>query len=147
MYIPKENYKAVMFAKKLLSDGKDINKALEISANYYKLPAQEIKKYLKTDNEPVHYKYYTVQRLVATIDRPDFRPDGDPYVVKSISGIKVMERCNKENTNLEMSKRKNGKKTCVYMTRFIGLMSGYPEKEMAESIINNPVFSNAKVDN
>ncbi len=141
MYIPKEYYKAVMFVKKLRQDGKELRDAVTISSKYYKVPEDEVKKYIE-ETEPAtetHFKYYTVQRLVATMDRPDFRPDGDPYVVKATSGIKVMERCAKENTNLELSKRKDGKKTCVYITRFIGLMSGYPEKSQAESVIKTPV--------
>ncbi len=141
MYIPKEYYKAVMFVKKLRQDGKELSDAVSISSKYYKVPEDEVKKYIeeKDPTNETHFKYYTVQRLVATIDRPDFRPDGDPYVVKAISGIKVMERCIKENTSLELSKRKDGKKTCVYITRFIGLMSGYHEKSQAESVIKTPV--------
>ena len=138
MYIPKEYYKAVMFVKKLRQDGKALSKAVSISSKYYKVPEDELKKYLEDESGiETRFKYYTVQRLVATMDRPDFRPDGDPYIVKATSGIKVMERCMKENANLELSKRKNGKKTCVYMTRFIGLMSGYSEKSQAEANISN----------
>ena len=138
MYIPKEYYKAVMFVKKLRQDGKALSKAVSISSKYYKVPEDELKKYLEDESgNETHFKYYTVQRLVATMNRPDFRPDGDPYIVKATSGIKVMERCMKENANLELSKRKNGKKTCVYMTRFIGLMSGYSEKSQAEANISN----------
>ena len=137
MYIPKEYYKAVMFVKKLRQDGKDLSEAVSISSKYYKVPEDELKKYLEDESGiETRFKYYTVQRLVATMDRPDFRPDGDPYIVKATSGIKVMERCMKENANLELSKRKNGKKTCVYMTRFIGLMSGYSEKSQAEANIS-----------
>ncbi|WP_029201429.1 hypothetical protein [Oribacterium sp. NK2B42] len=137
MYIPKEYYKAVMFVKKLRQDGKDLSEAVSISSKYYKVPEDELKKYLEDESGiETRFKYYTVQRLVATMDRPDFRPDGNPYVVKATSGIKVMERCMKENTSLELSKRKNGKKTCVYMTRFIGLMSGYSEKSQAEANIS-----------
>jgi len=137
MYIPKEYYKAVMFVKKLRQDGKALSKAVSISSKYYKVPETELEKYIEDESgNETHFKYYTVQRLVATMDRPDFRPDGDPYIVKATSGIKVMERCMKENANLELSKRKNGKKTCVYMTRFIGLMSGYSEKSQAEANIS-----------
>ena len=137
MYIPKEYYKAVMFVKKLRQDGKALSKAVSISSKYYKVPEDELKKYLEDESgNETRFKYYTVQRLVATMDRPDFRPDGDPYIVKATSGIKVMERCMKENTSLELSKRKDGKKTCVYITRFIGLMSGYPEKSQAEANIS-----------
>ncbi|WP_031551483.1 hypothetical protein [Oribacterium sp. FC2011] len=137
MYIPKEYYKAVMFVKKLRQDGKDLSEAVSTASKYYKVPGTELEKYIEDESSnETRFKYYTVQRLVATMDRPDFRPDGDPYVIKATSGIKVMERCTKENTSLELSKRKDGKKTCVYITRFIGLMSGYPEKSQAEANIS-----------
>ena len=137
MYIPKEYYKAVMFVKKLRQDGKEFSEAVSISSKYYKVSEDELKKYIENESgNETRFKYYTVQRLVATMDRPDFRPDGDPYIVKATSGIKVMERCMKENTSLELSKRKDGKKTCVYITRFIGLMSGYSEKSQAEANIS-----------
>ena len=137
MYIPKEYYKAVMFVKKLRQDGKALSEAVSISSKYYKVPETGLEKYIEDESgNETRFKYYTVQRLVATMDRPDFRPDGDPYIVKATSGIKVMERCTKENTSLELSKRKDGKKTCVYITRFIGRMSGYPEKSQAEANIS-----------